>query len=68
MTEEDLPKKGQPRPRAPFVAVKCPDCSQEQIVFSRPSTSVNCTTCGALLASPSGGKGNFRATIVRAEA
>jgi len=50
---------------APFVVVKCPDCSNEQTVFSRPATVVNCSVCGATLAVPTGGRANFRGETVR---
>jgi small subunit ribosomal protein S27e len=50
---------------APFVVVKCPDCSGEQTVFSRPATTVNCSVCGATLVLPTGGHGNFRGEVVR---
>ncbi len=67
MMEQQLPAPGAPRPRAPFYTVKCPDCSSELVVFSRPSTTVHCSICGALVATPTGGKGEFRAEIVRTE-
>ncbi len=51
--------------QAPFVVVKCPDCSSEQVVFSRPSTKVQCVICGSLLASPTGGVAKFRSEILR---
>ncbi|HZY69632.1 MAG TPA: 30S ribosomal protein S27e [Thermoplasmata archaeon] len=50
---------------APFVVVKCPDCSGEQTVFSRPATPVACSVCGAKLATPTGGRAEFRGEIVR---
>jgi small subunit ribosomal protein S27e len=50
---------------APFWIVKCPDCSGEQTIFSRPSTTVNCVVCGATLATPSGGKATLRGTFLR---
>jgi small subunit ribosomal protein S27e len=50
---------------APFWVVKCPDCSGEQTIFSRPSTPVNCVVCGATLANPTGGKAQLRGTFVR---
>jgi small subunit ribosomal protein S27e len=49
-----------------FVLVRCRDCSKEQVVFRRPATTVNCTICGALLATPTGGLGNFRGEVLRA--
>lgn len=52
---------------APFWTVQCPDCSGEQIVFSRPATPVTCTVCGAMLATPTGGlaklRGELRKTV-----
>jgi small subunit ribosomal protein S27e len=50
---------------APFLIVKCPDCSGEQMIFSRPATIVNCSVCGATLATPTGGKANLRGEPVR---
>jgi small subunit ribosomal protein S27e len=52
-------------PPAPFFVVKCPDCSSEQTIFSRPSTKVNCVVCGASLAEPTGGKAKLRDEPVR---
>ncbi|MHB8351840.1 MAG: 30S ribosomal protein S27e [Thermoplasmata archaeon] len=48
-----------------FWVVKCPDCSGEQTIFSRPSTQVTCTVCGAALASPTGGQAELRGERVR---
>ena len=50
---------------SPFWIVKCPDCSGEQTIFSRPSTTVNCTVCGATLATPTGGLAALRAERLR---
>ncbi|MDI9645116.1 MAG: 30S ribosomal protein S27e [Archaeoglobales archaeon] len=47
-----------------FLKVKCPDCENEQIIFSHPSTIVKCTICGRTLAIPTGGKGDLKAEIV----
>ena len=52
-------------PPAPFWVVKCPDCSGEQTVFSRPVMAVNCSVCGATLATPTGGKAALRGELVR---
>jgi small subunit ribosomal protein S27e len=37
-----------------FVKVKCKDCENEQIVFSKAATRVACNVCGASLAEPRG--------------
>ncbi|MCL5437602.1 MAG: 30S ribosomal protein S27e [Candidatus Thermoplasmatota archaeon] len=38
-----------------FVRIKCRDCNNEQVVFARISSKVNCGVCGSLLAEPTGG-------------
>ena len=57
-----------PTPRSQFLRVKCPDCSNEQIVFDRASTVVACAVCGATLARPTGGKATIRGEVVGAVA
>ena len=42
-----------------FIKVKCKDCENEQITFSKPSSIVNCQVCGATLVKPKGGKGEI---------
>jgi small subunit ribosomal protein S27e len=54
------------REAVPFWIVKCPDCSGELTIFSRPATTVNCSVCGATLATPTGGKAALRGEFVRA--
>jgi small subunit ribosomal protein S27e len=39
-----------------FVEVECSDCENEQVVFQKASTTVNCAVCGTTLATPTGGK------------
>ncbi|MGM0591640.1 MAG: 30S ribosomal protein S27e [Halobacteriota archaeon] len=39
-----------------FYLVKCSDCENEQIVFEKASTVVNCAVCGTTLATPTGGR------------
>ncbi len=50
---------------AVFWVVKCPECSGEQTIFSRPASTVNCSVCGATLATPTGGKAALRGELVR---
>ena len=38
--------------RSKFLKVKCPDCENEQLVFERASTIVECNICGGVLAEP----------------
>jgi small subunit ribosomal protein S27e len=42
--------------RSKFLRVKCPDCENEQIIFEKASTVVDCVVCGRVLAEPTGGK------------
>ncbi len=51
-------------PSSRFVKLRCQKCKNEQIVFGKPSTIVNCLVCGKTLAEPSGGKGKIKARIL----
>jgi small subunit ribosomal protein S27e len=42
-----------------FVQVTCSDCENEQVVFQKASTTVNCAVCGTTLATPTGGKADI---------
>jgi len=42
-----------------FLEVVCPDCENEQVVFQKASTTVNCAVCGTTLATPTGGKADI---------
>jgi len=53
-----------PKPRSSFLRVKCPDCGNEQIVFSHIATIVHCNICGALLAEATGGKARIKGEVV----
>lgn len=53
-----------PVPGGKFVKVKCPDCGNIQITYTKPATVVQCQVCGATLVTPTGGKGKFRSEIV----
>ena len=50
--------------RSTILKVKCPDCENEQIVFEKASTVVECSVCGRLLAAPRGGKADIKAEIL----
>ena len=47
-----------------FLRVKCPDCENEQIVFSCASTTVECEVCGRTLVEPNGGKAIIKSEIM----
>ncbi|MDG6220552.1 MAG: 30S ribosomal protein S27e [Candidatus Thermoplasmatota archaeon] len=48
-----------------FVKIKCPDCDNEQIVFTRASSKVSCQVCGATIAEPSGGRAKLKGEITQ---
>lgn len=47
-----------------FYRAKCTECGNEQVVFSRASTSVECLVCGTVIAKPTGGQAELNAEIV----
>ena len=50
-------KKGLiPKPETRFLTAKCKDCGNQQMIFERACTIVNCQVCGATMARPTGGK------------
>jgi len=52
--------------RSKFVKVKCPDCENEQLIFEKASSNVDCVVCGHVLATPTGGKAEIKADIITA--
>jgi len=54
-----------PKPRSVFLQVKCPDCGNEQSIFSHTATVVHCNICGATLAEPTGGKAKIKGEVVK---
>jgi len=53
-----------PTPRSRFLMVRCPDCGNEQVVFSHATTTVECAVCGRTLARPSGGKARIDGEVL----
>jgi len=47
-----------------FIKVRCPNCKNEQIIFGKCSTAVNCLVCGKELATPTGGKSDVKCSIL----
>jgi len=50
--------------RSRFIKVRCPKCKNEQNIFGKPSTRVDCLVCNKALAESTGGKGKIRARIL----
>ncbi len=57
-------KKFISEPRSRFVKVRCPKCKNEQIIYGKPATKIDCLVCQKSLAEPSGGKGKIKARIL----
>jgi len=49
--------------RGNFLKVKCLDCDNEQIVFDRAASTVQCIICGKTLVKSLGGKAKITAHI-----
>jgi small subunit ribosomal protein S27e len=47
-----------------YYRVACPDCGNEQIVFGKAASVVNCAVCGSTLATPTGGEAEFTGEVV----
>ncbi len=50
--------------RSGFLKVKCGDCGNEQVVFNRAASAIDCLVCGAKLAEPTGGETRLKAEVV----
>ncbi len=47
-----------------FLRVKCQQCKNEQVIFSRPASVVKCLVCGSVLAEPRGGAGEIKTNVL----
>ena len=47
-----------------FLRVRCADCENEQIVFEKPASKVNCAVCGTTLVVPKSGKGRIEHEVL----
>ena len=54
-----------PVPKSKFLRVQCPECGNEQTVFSSVASIVKCTICGKELALPTGGKSKLLSDKVK---
>ncbi len=50
--------------RGTFVTVKCDGCGNDQTVFSKPATDIDCVVCGDTLAESTGGRAEFLSQVV----
>jgi len=49
--------------RSKFIKVRC-ECKNEQNIFEKASTKVNCLVCNKPLAEPKGGKAKINGRIL----
>ncbi|MBB5252691.1 30S ribosomal protein S27e [Sulfurisphaera ohwakuensis] len=54
-----------PEPKSKFLRIKCPNCGNEQTVFSHATFPVRCLSCGTQLVYPRGGKAKIVGETVR---
>jgi len=47
-----------------FIKIRCPKCKNEQVIFGKVSSEVNCLVCGKKVADPTGGKTKVKARIL----
>ena len=50
--------------KSKFIKIRCPKCKNEQIMFGKASTEINCLVCGKTLAEPTGGKSKVKARVL----
>lgn len=51
-------------PSSKFIKVRCSKCKNEQIIFGKPASKINCLVCDTILAEPTSGKGKIRSQIL----
>jgi len=47
-----------------FIKIRCTGCNNEQIMFSKASSDINCLVCGEPLAKSTGGKSDINAKVL----
>jgi small subunit ribosomal protein S27e len=53
------------KPTSKFLKVTCSKCKNEQIIFNKAATNVNCLVCNAELAEARGGKAKVKAKVIQ---
>ncbi|PSQ37196.1 30S ribosomal protein S27e [Halobacteriales archaeon SW_12_69_24] len=47
-----------------FIRVRCEDCENEQVVFDKAATVVDCAVCGSTLVTPTGGDASVEVEVI----
>jgi len=53
------------KPESRFLKVTCSNCKNEQIIFNKANSKVNCLVCGTVLAEPKGGKAKIKSKVLQ---
>ncbi|MAG38521.1 30S ribosomal protein S27e [Candidatus Woesearchaeota archaeon] len=51
-------------PESKFIKLRCSKCKNEQTVFGKSASKIECLVCGKILAEPTGGKTDVKARIL----
>jgi small subunit ribosomal protein S27e len=51
-------------PTSKFIKVRCNKCKNEQIIFGKASTKIDCLVCNTPIAEPEGGKAKIKAKVL----
>lgn len=51
-------------PKSKFYRVMCKKCKNDQVIYNKAATVVNCLSCGAELANPTGGEAFIKGKIL----
>ncbi len=49
-----------------FIKIRCKKCKNEQIVFEKAASKINCLVCEEAISTPTGGKSNINASPLEA--
>ena len=47
-----------------FFSVRCDDCENEQVVFGKAASAVDCAVCGSTLVTPTGGEADLHGEVL----
>lgn len=61
MPEQQTQEAPETIDRGTFATVECEDCGNEQVIYARPSTPIDCEVCGTRLATPQGSLADLEA-------
>jgi len=50
--------------KSKFIKIRCKKCKNEQIIFEKAATEVNCNECNENISAPNGGKIKINANVL----